>query len=298
MLAPELLQQIRRIQLKAGHTVTNALAGNYLSAFKGQGMEFDEVREYVPGDDVRMIDWNVTARMEQPYVKVLREEREMTLMLMVDVSRSQGFGTERRDKRETAAELAAVLAFLAIRNNDKVGLMVFSDHVERFIPPKKGRAHVFGIIRAVLTEKGAGERTDVGGALDQMTRLMTRRSLCFLISDFWAEGYELPLKLAARRHEVVCARVEDPRERTLPAAAGLLELEDRETGERVVVDAGDARVRAWYETRAKERAKELERTFRRAGCGQLTVAAEVGVATPLLRFLRQREHVRPRRRAR
>lgn len=293
MLSPEVIKQIRRIQLRAGHEVTDALAGNYLSAFKGRGMEFDEVREYVPGDDVRSIDWNVTARMSAPYVKVLREERELTLMLMVDVSPSQAFGTAGRQKREAAAELAAVLAFLATRNNDKVGLIVFSDHVEQYVPPKKGRAHVWSIIRAVLTHETAGSKTDVAGAVDYMTSVAARRSMCFLISDFWAQGFERAVKLAGRRHDMICVRVADPREKELPAS-GLIELEDSESGERMIVDSSDRRVRDEYRRAGELRDEELTKLFRRYGIDSFTVGTEGSVTTPLIGFLRSRERRRSR----
>ena len=187
MLSPEIIKQIRHIQFKAGHLVTDALAGEYSSAFKGLGMEFDKVREYTEGDDVRTIDWNVTARMNQPFVKVYREEREMTLMLMVDVSASLNFGTTRKFKNEIAAELAAILAFLATKNNDKVGLIVFSDHVEQFMPPQKGRAHIWRIIRAVLTHKSHGRTTDIKCAFDFLAKVSPRKSMCFLLSDFYCQ---------------------------------------------------------------------------------------------------------------
>ncbi|TWW07836.1 DUF58 domain-containing protein, partial [Planctomyces bekefii] len=241
MLSPEVLKQIRGLELKAGHLVTEAMAGNYVSAFKGRGMEFDEVREYVPGDDIRSIDWNVTARMRQPFVKVLKEEREQTLMLMVDVSPSQMFGTTGRKKQEMAAEMAAVLAFLAIRNNDKVGLVVFSDHVEEFIPPKKGRGHVFRIISTVLTHQGSGKTTDINQALQYTMQMLNRKSLLFVISDFWAKGFEQQLKMAGRRHDVVCVRTLDPIEAELPRV-GFLALRDLETGEEVIVDSSDREV--------------------------------------------------------
>jgi len=293
MLPAEVLKQIRAVQLKAGHLVTDALAGNYLSAFKGRGMEFDEVREYVPGDDVRSIDWNVTARMGAPYIKVLREERELTLMLMVDVSPSLAAGGGTRTRSEVAAELAAVLAFLAIRNNDKVGLLVFSDHVEQFIPPKKGRAHVWRIIREVLTHKGRGSSTDIGAALDAALRYVPRRSLCFLISDFWAQGFERAVKAAAQRHDLVAVRVDDPREHQLPAV-GLVTLQDSESGELIVVDTSDQRLRADYAKAAAARERDLTSVFRREGIDQFAVTADGSVTTPLVKFLREREKRRRR----
>ncbi len=293
MLAPEVIKQIRNIQLRAGHLVTDALAGNYLSAFKGRGMEFDEVREYVPGDDVRTIDWNVTARTSTPYVKVLKEERELTLMLMVDVSPSQGFGTGRRRKYDVAAELAAVLAFLAIRNNDKVGLIVFSDHVEQFVPPKKGRGHVWSIIRAVLTHEGAGQRTDIGGALDFLTKVSSRRSMVFLISDFWAQNYERALHLAGGRHDMICVRIEDPLERAL-ASAGIVAFEDAETGDWVEVDTGDAGVRAAFEKSAAERAQAIRTLCHKDQLGLIDVGTEAPLIGPLVGYFRERGRRRRR----
>ncbi len=291
MLNPEVIKQIRAVQLKAGHLVTDALAGNYLSAFKGRGMEFDEVREYVPGDDVRLIDWNVTARMQQPFIKVLREERELTLMLMVDVSPSQAYGTLARKKRETAAEMAAVLAFLAIRNNDKVGLIVFSDHVEHFIPPKKGRGHVWSIIRSVLTHQGSGQKTDINAALEAMLRASRRRCLGFLISDFWADGYEKSLRVAAARHDLIAVRTVDPREREMPAA-GLVSFQDSETGEVFEVDTSDRKWREAYAAQAAAREQTLGQQFRRSGAGTFVVDTGSDTVGPLLRFLRERERRR------
>lgn len=293
MLAPELLKQIRKIQLRAGHMVTDALAGNYLSAFKGRGMEFDEVREYVPGDDVRTIDWNVTARTSTPYVKVLKEERELTLMLMVDVSPSQGFGTAGRRKYDVAAELAAVLAFLAIRNNDKVGLIVFSDHVEQYVPPKKGRGHVWSIIRAVLTHEGAGQRTDIGGALNFLTKVSSRRSMVFLISDFWAQNYERALHLAGGRHDLICVRIEDPLERKL-ASAGIVAFEDAETGDWIEIDTGDPAVRRAFEQAAGERTQKIRSLCRRDNLGLIDVGTESPLIGPLVNYFRERERRRRR----
>ncbi len=291
MLSQDVLKQIRGIQLKAGHLVTDALAGNYLSAFKGRGMEFDEVREYVPGDDVRTIDWNVTARTNTPHVKVLREERELTLMLMVDVSPSLVFGTGTRPKHELAAELAAVLAFLAIRNNDKVGLIAFSDHIEQFIPPKKGRGHVWNIIRSVLTHRATGKKTDIAGALDYMINVAERRCMCFLISDFWAEGYEKPLRHVARRHDFIAVRIGDQRETNLPPA-GFVSFQDSETGEELVLDTSDPTVRATYGRTADEREKTLQSVFRRQGIDHFTLGTDSNVTTPLLQYLRNRERRR------
>lgn len=288
MLSPELIRQVKRLSLKAGHLVTDALAGNYSSAFKGRGMEFDEVREYVPGDDVRRIDWNVTARMRTPFVKVLKEERELTLMLLVDVSQSQVFGTKGRTKAEVATELAAVLAFLAIKSNDKVGLIVFSDHVEAFVPPKKGRGHVWNIIRTVLTHEPRGTRTELGKALDFLMTVTTRRTTCFLISDFWTKGYEKSLNLVGRRHDLVCLHVDDPRERTLESC-GVVAFEDAESGETVELDTGDPRVLKAFAVDQARRAEHLKMAAAKARCGLVRVGTDQPVVAPLVRYFRERE---------
>lgn len=288
MLSQDILKQIKRIELAAGHSVTEALAGNYVSVFKGRGMEFDTVREYTPGDDVRTIDWNVTARMNHPFVKVHREERELTVMLVVDVSPSQRFGTGGKQKREVAAELAAVLAFMATRTGDKVGLVCFSDHVEAFIPPKKGRGHVWNIIRTVLTHEGAGGNTDIALALEHVRRVLKRRSMCFLISDFWAWGFEDALRLTARRHDIICARTFDQREMELPNA-GVVAVQDAETGDLLTVDSGLRRAREGYEASVKARFADLTSVFRRAKVGSFQVGTAESVVTPLVSFLRERE---------
>jgi uncharacterized protein (DUF58 family) len=294
MLSPEILKQIRRIELHAGHIVTESLAGNYQSAFKGQGMEFDNVREYMPGDDVRTIDWNVTARMSQPFIKVLREERELTLMLMVDVSPSQWVGTTSQFKQEIAAELAAVLAFLATKNNDKVGLIVFSDHVEQYIPPQKGRSHIWGIIRSVMTHEAKGHQTNIGAAVDFMQQVVKRKSLCFLLSDFWAEGYEHSLKMASRRHDLTCVRVGDPIEEEVHSA-GLVAFQDAETGEPLIVDTSDKKFRQAYQAAETTRDEALRNLFRKNGINTFRVRTGDSVVTPLMQYMRQREHLRRRK---
>ncbi|MEZ4741853.1 MAG: DUF58 domain-containing protein [Bdellovibrionota bacterium] len=288
MLSSELITQIKRLQLKAGHLANDALAGEYSSVFKGLGMEFDEVREYVPGDDIRIIDWNVTARAYVPHIKKFREEREMTMMLLVDVSPSQGFGTTGRFKNEVSAELAAILAFLAIKNNDKVGLIAFSDHVEQYIPPNKGRAHVWRIIREVLTHEGRGKKTDIAGALDYLMKVQQRKSMCFMLSDFWSDGYETSLRIAAKRHSITCVRVEDPREREL-SPCGLIEFEDQESGERIIIDSQDRKVRESFCRAWNSRAEKLTEQFRRFGIASFAVETGEPVIAPLMQFMRKRE---------
>lgn len=287
MLSPDIIRQIRMIEFKAGHLVTEAMAGSYVSAFKGTGMEFEEVREYVPGDDVRMIDWNVTARMQVPYIKVHKEEREMTLMLMIDVSPSQRFTGSGRRKNELSADMAAVLAFLAIRNNDKVGLIAFSDHVETFIPPKKGRGHVWNIIRTVLTLEGSGKKTDISCALDFLGRMAKRRTTCFLISDFYADNFEKSLAVAARRHDMNCIRTVDPLEEQY-AAVGYVELEDAETGKTIIVDAKSKRFQTMFQDLQKKYEEDRVKLFRRMGANMFSLRSDGSVVDPLVKFLAER----------
>ncbi len=295
MLSPEILSRIRRLELKAGHLASEMLLGEYKSAFKGRGWEFDEVREYQVGDEIRSIDWNVTARMGLPFVKVFREEREMTLMLLVDVSSSLFFGSSARAKHELAAELAAVLAFLAIRQQDKVGLLVFSDHTELFIPPSKGRAHVWSIIRSILTHKAQGQKTDLDGALKNFLRLRKRRTLTFLLSDFQAIGYQRTLRQVAKRHELVCLQIEDPAEKALPSA-GLVWYQDRESQQRVLVNSSDPWLQQhWPEQRMAEQ-KQWQKQMEKAGASVLHMSTEEQTADALHRFLRQREAKGKRRR--
>lgn len=289
MLPPELLKQIRSIEIKARHLATDALSGEYISAFRGQGMEFDEVREYIPGDDVRSIDWNVTARMNQPYVKIFQEEREMTLMLLVDVSPSQDFGSTDRTKNEVAAEIAAVLAFLATRNNDKVGLILFSDHIEQYFPPRKGRGHIWNIIRGVLTHEGGGRGTDLKGALQFLTGVSKRKALCFLVSDFYAPDYFRDLQTTAGRHDLVCVRVEDRRERTLPGA-GLVDFIDSETGRQISLDTSSRRFRSSFTDSGNRFDTEFSTLLRRQGIDSFSINTSEPVTRGLLEYIRRREH--------
>ncbi|MCP4654786.1 MAG: DUF58 domain-containing protein, partial [bacterium] len=237
-LPPELFQKIKTIQIRTQRVVNDVFAGEYESAFKGRGMEFEEVREYGPGDDIRHIDWNVTARMGSPYVKVHREERELTVMLVVDVSSSGAFGTAAKLKNEVAAELAALLAYTAIKSNDRVGLIIFSDRIERYIPPKKGSSHVWRVIREILTFRPRRRSTDLEGALDYLSKVVRRRAVVFVISDFLDEGFSERLRIAGKRHDVTAISVCDRREIELPPI-GILELEDAETGETVLIDTYD-----------------------------------------------------------
>ena len=288
MIPKELAKKIRFIQIHTSRAVNDVLAGEYHSVFKGRGMEFDEVREYAPGDDIRTIDWNVTARTGHPYVKRFVEERELTVMFVVDLSASGNFGTREKLKNEVAAELCALLAFSAIKNNDKVGLIVFTDHIELYIPPKKGVSHVLRVIRDLLNFEPSRSRTDVTQALDFLGRVTHRRAVVFLVSDFQATGYEKRLRIAARRHDLIAVSLTDPREAKLPAA-GLIELEDAESGERVVVDSGSASVRRRYEALARERADKLASSLRSMGIDQIPVVTGEDYVHDLVKFFRVRE---------
>ncbi len=287
MIPREILKQVRRVEIATRGLVNDVFSGEYHSVFKGRGMSFAEVREYYPGDDIRTIDWNVTARTGAPFVKVFDEERELTVMLVVDVSASGEFGSRTRMKGEMAVEICAVLAFSAITNNDKVGLIVFSDRIEKFVPPRKGRRHVLRVLRELLYVKPEGHRTDIGGALEYLARVQRRRAVVFVVSDFLASGYARALAVAGRRHDVVVIRVEDPRERQIPAL-GYVELEDAETGERISVNLSDRAFRDAFERDAIERGQALERTFRRSGIDMIDVSTDRPYADRLMRFFRER----------
>ena len=245
MIPREIFKKVRQIEIRTNREVTDVLGGQYHSVFKGRGMEFEEVREYLPGDEVRSIDWNVTARFGHPFIKKFKEERELTVMLVVDVSASGQFGSVRQTKNELAAELAAVLAFSAIRNNDKVGLIMFTDRIEKFVPPKKGRRHVLRVVREILAFQPQGRGTDLQLALDYLNSVQSRRAVTFVVSDFQVtdeESVRKKLRVASKRHDVIALSLRDPREEELPAV-GLLELRDAETGERALVDTFDRKVR-------------------------------------------------------
>jgi uncharacterized protein (DUF58 family) len=288
MLPREIIRQIRRLQLRARRAVEDLLGGEYHSVFKGTGIAFEEVREYQPGDDVRSIDWNVTARMGHPFIKRFIEERELTVVLMVDCSGSHQFGTRQQQKREVAAELAAVLAFSAISNNDRVGLIAFTDRVERFVPPRKGTRHVLRLIRDVLFYQPKHRRTSLQEGLDYLNRVQHRRAIVFLLSDFLDRGYERALKRTGRRHDLVAVRITDPREEELPAV-GLLELEDAETGERLLLDTGSRQVREGFAAAARKRREEIVQLTRSAGIDLIEVTTEGNHLDALIRFFRLRE---------
>ena len=283
----ELLQKIRRIEIRARRLVDHLFSGEYHSIFRGRGLEFSEVREYQPGDDVRIIDWNVTARMGTPYVKKFVEERELTVLLAVDVSASEAFGTAPQSKAEVAVELAALLALAAVRNNDRVGLIAFSDQVERFVPPQKGSQHVLRLIRELLYLRPEHRATDIASAVQFVSHIARRRSVVFLISDFLAGSYEAALRVAARRHDIIALTLTDPREMEL-APAGLVELADAETGERLLIDSGDPSVRWQYASAARRRQEERRRLLSSVGVDEVGIRTDCSYVEPLMTFFRAR----------
>jgi uncharacterized protein (DUF58 family) len=290
-IPPDFLARIRRIELRARRLVASRFLGEYHSVFRGRGIEFSEVRQYEPGDDVRAIDWNVTARMGAPYIKKYVEERELTVLLAVDVSASSAFTSTGMSKRDLAAEVAATLAFAAIANNDRVGLIAFSDRVEEYVPPGKDRRHVLRIIRELLYLRPQGRGTDIAVALSYLARVTRRRAVVFLMSDFFDEGYEPQLRAAAARHEIVSLTLNDPREAAMPDV-GLLDLEDAETGARVVIDTSDRRVRDAYARRSAEVRARRRRSFAAAGVEEIELRTDQPYVQPLLRAFRARERRR------
>ena len=290
MIPKELIQKVRRIEITTKRVVDSVLSGGYHSAFKGKGMEFSEVREYVEGDDIRSIDWNVTARMGAPYVKKHIEERELTVMLMVDASASGSFGTVNKFKGEVAVELCALLAFSAIKNNDRVGLIIFSDDIERYIPPQKGRNHVLYVIRELLYFKPKNTGTDIDKALSYLNLVQTKKAVVFLVSDFLSPPFENALRVSARRHDLIACPVTDPRETEFPDA-GLVELEDAETGETVLVDSGSTAFRTFYARKTAERREKVSSLFTANGIDEIAIATETEYVDALVKFFRKRERM-------
>ncbi|MGK0187214.1 MAG: hypothetical protein ACI9R3_003000 [Verrucomicrobiales bacterium] len=288
MIPAELAKKIRYIQIYTSKAVNDVLAGEYHSVFKGQGMEFDEVREYQPGDEVRSIDWNVTARTGVPHVKRFEEERELTVLFLVDLSASGDFGSKGKLKNEVAAELCALLAFSAIKNNDKVGLIVFTDDVELFVPPAKGTSHVLRLIRDLLEFKPRQARTNISGAIDFLARVTNKRAVVFLVSDFLESDCERSLRVIGKRHDVIAVSVTDPVEVKMPNV-GLVELEDAETGELIQIDTGSAAFRRHYEALGAEQAGSLKEQFRGMGIDQIEVMTNRDYLVDLVKFFRGRE---------
>ena len=288
METSKLLKRVRKIEIKTRGLSKNIFAGEYHSAFKGRGMTFSEVREYQYGDDIRNIDWNVTARHNRPYVKIFEEERELTVMLMIDVSASRNFGTISKLKKNQITEIAAVLAFSAIQNNDKIGVIFFSDKIEKFIPPKKGRTHILHIIRELIDFYPEDKQTDIEQALEYMTNSIKKRCTCFVISDFIDEhDFAHALAIANRKHDVVALRVYDPRENQLPPV-GMMYLRDAETGEQMWVDTSDKKLREAYEKYAFVREKELDAIFKRSGVDVANIRSDEDYVRALITLFKKR----------
>ena len=288
MIPKEIIQKVRRIELRTRSVVESVLSGEYQSVFKGRGMEFSEVRTYNPGDDIRSIDWNVTARMGGPYVKKYVEERELTVMLIVDASASGTFGSVRQFKDEIAVELCALLAFSAIKNNDRVGLIIFTSEVEKYIPPKKGKNHVLRVIRELLYFKPEKKGTDIAEALSFLNRVQRKKAVVFCVSDYIASGFEAPMRVAAHRHDLIAVTITDPRERELPDV-GLIDLEDPETGRTMVINTHDRLTRERFKQEAAKKNSAVRSFFRSNGIDEIPVTTENDYVEPLVKFFKKRE---------
>ena len=288
MDASELLKKVRKIEIKTKGLSRHIFSGEYHSAFKGRGMSFSEVRSYQYGDDIRNIDWNVTARYNEPFVKVFEEERELTVMVLVDVSQSAYFGTTRQAKHEIITEICAVLAFSAIANNDKVGVLFFSDTIEKFIPPKKGKTHILRIIRELIDFQPKQQATDLSGALQYFNNILKKRSIAFILSDFLTGDYEDALRIAARRHDLVGIQLHDPLEVELPPV-GLLHVLDPETGQQRWIDTSSARVRKQYRQWYQQHYKTFKTTFHKSGADIISIDTRQSYTNALLRFFRKRQ---------
>ena len=287
MSTSALLKKVRKIEIKTKGLSNHIFAGEYHTAFKGKGMAFSEVREYQPGDDIRSIDWNVTARYNSPFVKVFEEEREMTVMLLIDVSASGNFGTQQQFKRELATELAAILAFSAINNNDKVGVIFFADKVEQFIPPKKGKSHILRIIREVLAFQPTGKGTDIAGALEYFSAVIKKRSICFILSDFMSNKFDRPLKIASKKHDLVALRIHDRREDTLPNV-GLVPMQDAETEKMLFVDTSSKKVRDNFAKNRAQATDKLRKLLPASGVDLIDITTGTDYVKPLINFFKTR----------
>ena len=287
METSELLKKVRKIELKTKGLSNHIFAGEYHTAFKGRGMAFSEVREYQPGDDVRTIDWNVTARFNLPFVKVFEEERELTVMLIIDVSGSKDFGTQNQFKQELVTELAAVLAFSAIQNNDKIGVIFFSDKVEKFIPPKKGKSHILRIIRELIAFEPENTTTKIAEGLRFFNNVIKKRSVCFVISDFMDSGYDAPLKIANKKHDVIAIKINDPREEELPNI-GLIQLKDAESGQLKWVDTSNPSVRESYQSYSRNMSQQTQQLFKNSGVDTIALQTDQDYIKPLIRFFKKR----------
>lgn len=288
METTELIKKVRKIEIKTRGLSNQIFSGEYHSAFKGRGMAFSEVREYVPGDDIRSIDWNVTSRFNHPYVKVFEEERELTVMLLVDISASGNFGTRKQFKRELITELCAVLSFSAIQNNDKIGVIFFSDTIEKFIPPKKGKSHILRIIRELIELQPKQKGTNVSQAVKYFTNVIKKKCTAFIISDFISEPFESTLKIAARKHDVIAVNVYDERELILPNI-GLVRFYDEETGKELFIDTADKGFRRAYEIQSKNRNKAISEVFQRCGVDVVNLRTDQNYIKPMMTMFKKRE---------
>jgi uncharacterized protein (DUF58 family) len=292
MLSPELIKKIRRLEISTKRVVNTVFAGQYQSAFRGKGMEFSEVREYQPGDDIRSIDWNVTARLGAAYIKKFTEERELTVMLMVDASSSGNFGTRRLMKGEIAVNICAMLAFSAIKNNDRVGLVIFTDRIEKFIPPEKGRRHVLRVIRELLFFKPQAQQTNLVSAIEYLHRSIKKRSVLFLVSDFiTGDDFLKPLRILKQKHDVVAISVTDPREVDMPDV-GFIELEDAETGEEILVDTASRGFRETYGRLNRKAVEARQQNFQRMGIDFIPIFTDQDYVDPIIAFFHRRERKR------
>ena len=283
----EILKKVRKIEIKTRRLSDHIFSGEYHSSFKGRGMTFSEVRQYQFGDDIRSIDWNVTARYNEPYVKVFEEERELTMMLLVDLSASEFFGTTGSFKRDIITEISATLAFSAIQNNDKVGMLIFSDEIELFIPPKKGKTHVLRIIRELIEFQPRSKKTDINNALQYFSNVMKKKAIVFLLSDFMDEGYENALKIVARKHDVTGIRVYDRRETEMPNI-GIVPMQDAETGEVILVNTGSKQVRRKYKAKYLEQVDYFQNIFNKSGAGTLNTRVDESYVKKLLSYFKRR----------
>ena len=287
MNASSLLKKVKKIEIKSKGLSNHIFAGEYHTAFKGTGMAFSEVREYQSGDDIRSIDWNVTARYNPPFVKIFEEEREMTVMLLIDVSASGDFGTNKQYKKDLATEIAAVLAFSAIKNNDKVGVIFFSDRIEKFIIPKKGKSHILRIIREIVSLEPDSKGTDVSMALEYFNSVIKKRSICFLLSDFTSTPFSKPLKIASKKHDIVGVRIHDKREGEIPNI-GLVPMQDMETDKLVYVDTSNKEIRLNYSKTRSQKIKELNKTFETNGVDLVQISTGEDYVKPLVNFFKRR----------
>ena len=287
MIPKEILKKVKRLEITTRGMVNDVFSGEYHSVFKGRGMEFSEVREYQVGDDIRTIDWNVTARAGSPFVKVFEEERELTVMLLVDASRSGEFGTADRMKGEIAVEICALLAFSAIKNNDKVGLIIFTDKIEKFVPPRKGKAHVLRVLRELLYFKPEDVQTDISGALEYFNHVIRRRSVVFLVSDFISQDFEKPMRIVSRKHDLVAINILDPRELDLPNV-GYIELEDAETGEQLLLDTSDPTLRQLFAENNSDALNVRDKLFKSMNVDSISIRTDQSYFEPLMKFFRAR----------